>query len=576
MVRPPTLLAVLVLAAIANAQGGEPRIHDFGILLRGSEWKLEPDQTAPFLVPLPLSLPRAGDQQDDGYEFGGGYRVPTHLGLRADPEPLLDWVTAAAHVGGDLGLLRVGAIDRLGRALVEASSEAQARLERRLDDLQNAALRPFELELIRLPARALDALGGSPVLTGDEVAALLRAHPPLGAWRRSTRTGIPTVFRSGESRSYLRDVDVEVASGAAIHDPQMDAVHLGLLATVQVARGPRDGILVTAALRHTVAAGERRIAELEGARLGLPRLDLEMHAVRVPLRGNGTLVLGGSGPQASVWLLRIEGLGGSRPDAVPLGGVEAPPWQGLAPDWIGWRPVRPAGFDEFPDDVGGLRDLPAELLDAIAQHDRSEDVPGLLLGDAWVAAKESPALARVRALAAARAAGPALTLRYALAEGEPGTVAPWAAADADLDELARRARFRGLLPTRIGDLAVAFVGTEQAFVRDFDVEIAGESSVANPVVDSWFAGLALRLTVRPERGGDGFAVRGDVGHQAAAAGPQLLARGGSARGPLGAPRVDHLRCAVDTRCVPGRWRLVETAASGPGGRQLALLLRVDA
>lgn len=568
------IAACVFLLPLVAAQSLEPRLYDLSLFVRPYDPRLEADETEPYVVPSANPVPN-GYAYDEYNEPGGVTWSHGVLGRRLEAGPVLEWIVDAVHAAGDAGTVRYGDFATPQRVLVEATAATHARIARRIADLEAATLRPIVVELLRLPPAAVVDLPRGAALDDTALDALLARHAPLQMWRRAARTGVPIVLRAGEMRSYLRDAEVEVATEQEIFDPKMDVLPFGLIATIRVARGPRDGAFLTCSIRRTEESPESRTIETEYAELQLPAVDFELHEVRTPLAGDGAVVLGALAEHGSVWVVVVRGLGGVRPDAVPLGGVGPLPWRGLTPSRVGARPLSvPGETFELGEDFPKTFPLPPDIAEAIDQHDETEDAPGLVIGDAWVAARESAALGRVRSLAVKHAAGAAVTVRYALCLVDAGEGARAAGADADLAALVERAVVRGVLPTREGDLAVAFAGTERAYLRDHDVEIAQGASLANPIVDTWFGGAGVRLRVWAREGG-GFLVRGDVGYQRVAEGPQQLDKRAYDRGLIDAPRIDHARAEIETELAGGRWELAELVPFGRAGRHLVVLVRAD-
>jgi hypothetical protein len=71
---------------------------------------------------------------------------------------------------------------------------------------------------------------------------------------------------------------------------------------------------------------------------------------------------------------------------------------------------------------------------------------------------------------------------------------------ASADELAAALPAGGVVATLLEQPFAVTVGREQAFVRDYEVEIAAKATAANPIVDAAFRGFQVRGTVHATAG----------------------------------------------------------------------------
>ena len=442
--------------------------------------------------------------------------------------PVLDWHAETASDGGRVALLPV-MVPRLGhkelsdwlerlwsgeqgaaaldgqQLRLRAPNEVQATVRDVLALLAAIRQQSHRVTLFELPPGA--GAGQRAVLEPKQVDALLEASPPRRATAATVPVDVPWLWESGRSISYVRDFDVEVAEKAGISDPKLDTffagTRLGLCLTPLI-----DGrVLARAALQATAAPAalpERKLAARGLGTLHLPQVATTELSATAALQPGGGILLSGD-RDATVWLLRVEP---TMPQPLQVGTAAALPLGGLS-----FAKALAARHLDLVHQVGedGSRSerAAAEPPDALAALDAlvggglaADRRATQTFGSHVVLVGPSERRARIEQELQKQAA----TLRTASIAFKVGRVGT----DLALKHLAGRATANELadaLPAG-GAVATLFehpfavtVGSEQAYVRDFEVEIAAKAAAANPVVDVAFRGFQLTGVVHATAGG---------------------------------------------------------------------------
>ena len=145
--------------------------------------------------------------------------------------------------------------------------------------------------------------------------------------------------------------------------------------------------------------------------------------------------------------------------------------------------------------------------------------------------------------------------------------------DADAEQLAEAVAHRWSVPTVPSQYFASAIGTEQQFVRGYDVEIAQKAATPNPIMQRTFTGLDLNGTVDARSDG-GFALRLDARWSAQDA---LLKFDVNIKGTGGLhlQRAAVTEFSIDEPMTPLRWHLVGTVPDpSDSDRQVVLLARI--
>lgn len=460
MTRMLAVLMIVALGAVAPGQvedGAERSIRSFhvGALLHremtGAAWPVD--------LVLPRVLDRDRGQQKDNETARGIFGEQI---LEAACGPLV--ASGEVHVGlnGD-------------RLIVAGTPEQLAFVEKRLETLHAVLCGRLRFGLMQ----GERMLGTVSVTAGERGALLAQRLTPS-----------------------MTDAGVEVAQKAQIASPEVRVIPSGLrlvLEAVPLSDGKR--VLVRAALREVEFLGQERLdtASADVGGLQRPRLATWIGTGSGVLSRGEELPFTLRGPEAGRdFRLRLldagpaaADLGGDR--LVPSGVVDLKAWRFPLP----WRlPV--------PDDSEDGKAWPSETEEPVAVPlDQvlslcGDEYPDNLakLSRRWFLVGPAPSAARFTQVLSGLEASCAEAARvsYAL-HLDRGT--------AGRETIARMTGH-----TLLGDRQRHLMGRESTYLCGQYVEIAQESTIADPRVAAWFEGIALSWTVN--RVGAGLAVEGEV------------------------------------------------------------------
>jgi hypothetical protein len=418
----------------------------------------------------------------------------------------------------------------------------------------------------------------SPVLGPDAVDALLKAHPSSARYRSRVRMGSRARIVSAHRRTCLPELDV--AASQTIW-PEIDPHPFlgGLEIGVRVDEVADGRLLLIVQGRRGEEDAPRRVVQIP--RLGALEFlhaAIALGASTAIVPDGGGLVLGGHGPEGFLWLVRVRRTGVSgaaalAPDVelVPAAVLAVPP-QGQAPPWLG--PPGGSGFRGSASDVEGPVTRGAALLTTDEAGDAFSDLlpPG---GGADVALWDTTL--RVRGPAAVRRA---VHERLRTRVGEARTVAievrwglvPLADRMGTGDTaLVERLDHRGLVAARAGDDCLFVHGTQESFLRDFDIEISPAVIGLDPVTEALFSGVTF--FGRPTLAADGrirllMELLWQEPH-----GPMTTYQPTPSSWPLDLPNTSFSNVRATLRLRPGVWTLAHEA-SLVDGRVLMVYVRV--
>jgi hypothetical protein len=261
---------------------------------------------------------------------------------------------------------------------------------------------------------------------------------------------------------------------------------------------PDGRILVRAGCAATAADEVLPRRALTGKSLGtlhLPAVSFRRAQTAAAIPDGAALLLGGDGDDRGPWLLEVRRA--ARPAlqrgdlaAVALGHLALAP---LSPEREP-DPVRRPGEDHWSSDSDEATDV-GRLLELLAGAEAGD---ARILGSHAVFVGQERALERVRAAVRQQAQRQRTwSLRWRLGSVPAAMLDDVADGRLTAEALAAELPGRGALATLEGNAFVATLGREQAFVRDYDVEIAQAAAMANPIVDTFFAGWSIRGMVLP-------------------------------------------------------------------------------
>lgn len=451
------------------------------------------------------------------------------------------------------GRLRVTAapavIDAAAALIEDLFLEASRRVRVRADLLtfdEAGAARLGEAGLLdALAAGRLDGAGREAVL-----AAAARPGSSFVTGDVLTRPGCLAPFGRTGSRSYVADFDVEIAQGSVVGDPVVGFAKDGFLLRVR----PfvlADGSFFLEALSQTAAFdGPIRMLNPETEPLGtigMPAMRRERFLTSGRVAAGETLAAvrrGGEGPGALSVLLLTPDLVGPAPRdpavrRVPAALLTTRPLSARA-GWFlsaqGESGEEPAPFPITP------REAPPFLVDrlapsfdddalaALAEEIASAAVPGP--GDVWVASADGAASLGQAVAAAEAPLARSFRVKLRIRAGDRRI-------DLDLDVPAGRDAFYE-------------TGLVRAFLADWEVEVAQEARIGDPVVGHAFGGLVANFRLNPAP--DGGAAAGHVSIALVDLAPEFetLRPGNEKTGIVEVPRTRQVLLAQDVALVPGK------------------------
>jgi hypothetical protein len=404
-------------------------------------------------------------------------------------------------------------------------------------------LAAFERDALATVVVDVMALGGEGALEPDGVAAGVasRSVEVLAAARASAWLGVSAVGTSGSMTTFLQDHDVEVAQKSQTTDPTVGLEKAGLSFQAHAVRSG-DRLLARVDAWHAKSAGRRSVKTATGETVELPDVrGSELHATMRLVPGAWALATGAGGvrfavrasveeaaiaPDASGPLPVAARSGAPGPFAlatVPAADLFSASEFGarLRPIFLAPSNFTPREMLEIPQPepvVGcdGLLELVKNADPGAWEEEGSslQVVPGRVLvrhDEARRAAVEKTVavlrdrFARGFRLRATVVTVPAGAWVRPLAAGE---LEPLLADDGrgllatDGAKVVGRASLRLLS----GQRSAATSGTWRSYVGDYDVEIAQESSIGNPIVQRVLDGMSLDLWAHAASGGGALAL----------------------------------------------------------------------
>ncbi len=406
-----------------------------------------------------------------------------------------------ATLGGrrDMGGKILLSADRNGHRIARSIVQDAARWSR-----AGASLALFEVPGGALPPDAGAVLSAATV---DELIASGAARP-LG--QKFLRFGEDGVFGEEATRTYLHDYDVEVASGAVGSDIGVSALRMGARMGLRVElTRDRKHVVLRAFGRRTAMAGPMRTVSLPAfaeAQLEMPTLDVGLFSCSARLGTGESMVMYAGDPSVPAIMAQVVGL--EVPDPQDSGTALL-----FGDMFLGDRRRNPVAISiaepsyGFPRSKESLAALAApwsidELPIAVDARDFVDEVLGepalatqlLPLGNIGLFGGEASDLAKLNGQIDALSAGlsrPTIEIEVAYRTLEAASQIRLAA-PADYARLADSDGTRRLRGTCFeGDTMQLVGGQNSAYLQDHDVQIAGGSSIMDPIVKHLFEGLSF-------------------------------------------------------------------------------------
>jgi len=464
-------------------------------------------------------------------------------------------------------------------------------------------LAQLEQRVFRTAVIDVRARRAVPGVAGGELGPSLT----LAAFLNQRVTGF-----SGSQYAYLGDYDVEVAKGSMVSDPIVSVANLGLSLDVRVIPGgsPQQ-ISVDVRVWLADLAEARQVSTGEHRSVDVPVFDLtQASAVMEVVPGRWTPLAGRSDPGGWSFDLRVSIFEAALPSAssAPFRIAKAPPSDRTQPP-----PTRLFGIQDL-----GARPVPsrARRIHLVPSNYRApvppelgypsailppESIVEFLREISFIGDWEDPASLEVRhGLLIARNQPAVLTgIGKALAQLRREFL--WSVSTsldvvempaAMLEDLRRgvggafvltgprheallaairagRAKRMGRIEllSRDGVPNTVASGRHISYLSDYEVELAEESSIANPVIQEFFTGLQLVVTTSRTSGDEAIAMEVRAARTQEAAPMRLM------QAPLGTIELPHLKILrIDTGLLVPVGATVLLAAQGEGKLRRVLLL----
>lgn len=189
----------------------------------------------------------------------------------------------------------------------EGNAKSLAAIEELLRTLTQGLLQTVHVELMLLPAGSVPA-ATPPLLSAKAAAELIAANPGRLIAAQHSPLGQRLMLGNESLRSTLYDYDVEVAQFAQVGDPSVSIQRAGTRFGAVVRACPDGQLFVRAWGRHGVPDEDLATTELPGlggAIIQLPSGRSNVVLSSATLANGGAMLLGQTGSDSKLWLLRV-------------------------------------------------------------------------------------------------------------------------------------------------------------------------------------------------------------------------------------------------------------------------------
>ena len=439
-----------------------------------------------------------------------------------------------------------------------------------LAGIGDAIARPGVVEIFAVDRSAL--VSGKHALSRAEASALVGSDKARSLGFIRVRSGEIRRFLTGSEQSFIADYDVEVAQKSTIADPIVRSLRDGMDLRIRLCATPTGEAFVEASAVAATLNGmnDRSVAAPDRPLLQLPSTESEVAFSSAVLENGGVMIMGSGASANTMYALRVQ-IGDAPQTNIPntrviqLGALCAPV-NDAGPLRLG-RPMLAAHTDfdsENPEDVHEHYSLieADRLVDILSNgvnkdfHDNEHNGMWVINHSALIVwSRDSDTLRKtqeyIAGLHAQRARSISLELRYGLVESLKTS-----RGNSTLADLA------GKLSGSLHGCSVAqrrirlLSGSEQGLVRDFDVEIAQESTAFDPIIATIFDGAALKAELTMLEGGS-IGLKGLFGFQSVAAPMKQVRLGHSTAESIDLPRAEETEVDIRASLSDSKWMLVE-------------------
>lgn len=473
-----------------------------------------------------------------------------------------------------------------GHMIVRNKAATVKKVAAFLEYLHEVVGRSIEIDVWRVPSGSAPAAG---VLSADQMNKLIARADVVSAGALQVGSSRAGRVRSGDRVSFLGDYDVEVAQDAQVADPLVMVIHDGLDLGIRASSTPDGRIILLASGRESSVAklATRDTDSTWVGRLQLPIVDSQVVLGSGVVQSGGGIVLGAAqGEGDHVFAIRARS--SAAPAEAPQGGCALVPMgvaalrnRGLGRMIFG-TPLRSGqGHDVENNDKEETRlidvDNVVEMIRTTVDPAGWDEDPFRSLwttGDMLFVKGPKKVVEGARALATsisdAHLTNVGLEFRIGLLDA--AATRDVASGKADLAAVAGLLDTKAYVSTLTGVGFRQMLGSEQAYLKDHDVEIAQEATIADPVIGTLFGGVAFQGKVATSGTGKvglhgEFVVQDVVG--------EVVSLDGNANdvGVVDVPRTTLTRAHVAQILEDARWTVLRLAPRPGKDGSLAILVR---
>ena len=490
------LLALVAAPALAQEPSLAVRSFDGMALLTRSFME------TPFDGGLPLrAVYHSGDDDRDGH-------------FLLEPEQLVDLIReniAYESWDQDGRWLELSS----GKIIASNTPEVLSQVAKFIDYVGKAVGRRTVLEIYRLPPTAL-VNGATHELGASETKDILDQSGVSLVGRMDVPDGPVARLRTGSGTSFIGDYEVEVAESATISDPVRYVAPEGLDFRVRALAGPSGQSLLQIVLRSgSLSKMQTTTSAAPGlGQIQLPTSDSFVASATGLVSSGGSVLLGaGNGRQHEIYLVRaswkaepqgiIPGL-----QIVPLGALAATSMALSAPrlgdEQLSAGPIYPWGDEVEPRcliEVDRLIELTKSTVNPAWDEEAHRRIDPL--HHRFMVIRAEPEQTRkARAIIERMHATMARNITVELRAGiVTSKAARQAAAEGASESLMASLSTQAMTTTIPNHDFRVILGTETAFVKDYDVEIAKNSVAFDPIISTLFSGLVWTGRADPMQDG---------------------------------------------------------------------------
>ncbi len=468
--------------------------------------------------------------------------------------------------------------------VVRALPKTMRKIESTLVFLERLVNRNAEVEVIALEGRALDDSPAG-LLSKEQISKLLAKYPASERLRGLVNLGQSVRLNASRRRQYVADYDVEVAEKSSISDPVVTALVEGMEIGLFVEECLDGRFMMRATGRQCQRKGKARVIRKPAEGLGaieLPRTRSSVFAMSAILTPGSGFLIGSQEARAKSWLVRL-----IKVDPAPqFGGLKVLETRSLnrspflpriggvvGPTGTGERNVEESDESEGDETILStdfLQDSIHRILES-QEHENFSSLVTEIDGKLFLRVPANT-LARIRresvAVAAPLVRNVSTEFRYDLVSNESLDALLKRSNSEIATQLGRNAKTF----CRTGSRALVSSGEEWLAIKDKNVEIASSSKIADPVMESLFAGMLLYSQPSISFSGD-VMMAVDFTFQVDTKKGRVFETGLESIGAIDANDLAHTTGHARYKARNKEWILIRVAPIRSTGKTLVLMTR---